>query len=71
MSSGRPPIFPSNGNADLDLMTSKALACPLTKKSAVFVAPLAPPDGKPAASLKLPTVRGSLVVQENPCARTK
>jgi hypothetical protein len=69
MSSGRPPLFPSSGSADLDWMTSEAFARPLTRKSAVFVAPLGPPDGRPAASLKLLTVRGSLVVHENPCAR--
>ena len=69
ISSGRPPLFPSSGSAALDSMISEALALPLIRKSAVFVDPLAPPDGKPAASLKLITVRGSLGAHENPCAR--
>ncbi len=69
ISSGSPPLFPSNGNADLDSIIFEALALPLIRKSAVFVDPLAPPDGKPAASLKLLTDRGSLVVHENPFAR--
>ena len=60
ISSERPPLFPSNGNAGLDLIISAAFAFPLIRKSAVFVASLAPPDGKPATSLKLLTVRGSL-----------
>ena len=65
----RPPLFPSNGKADLDLIISADLTVPLIRKSAVFMAPLAPPDGKPAASLKLLTVLGSIVVHQNPCAR--
>ena len=66
INSGSPPLFPSKGKADLDLIISKELASPLIRNSAVFVAP---PDGNPAASLKLLIVRGSVVVHENPCAR--
>lgn len=66
ISSGNPPLFPSKGIAGCDLITSLTFALPFIKNSAVFVAPLAPPDGKPAAFLKLLTVLGSTVVKENP-----
>jgi hypothetical protein len=64
ISSGSPPLFPSNGNAGLDFMISLVLAFPCIKKSAVFVAPLVLPEGNPAISLKLLTDLGSVVVQE-------
>lgn len=53
----------------LILIISAVFVSPLMRKSAVFVAPLASPDGRTAASLKLLTVRGAFVVNENPCAR--
>lgn len=69
MSSGSPPLLPSNGSAGLDRMTSLEPTLPCTRKSAVFIAPLEPPDGSPAASIKLPMLLGFSGVHENPWAR--
>ena len=65
ISSGSPPLFPSKGSR-FKLYNITFFAWPLIKKSAVFVAPPVPPDGRPVASRKFLTVLESTVVKEKP-----
>ncbi len=57
-------------NAALFLIICLFFTLPETRNSAVLTFPLActPPEGKPAASLKLSIFLGSLGVQEKPSA---
>ncbi len=63
MNSGNPPTFPSKGKAERDFIILLVFTLPFIIKFAVFVAPLAPPEGKPARFLKFLTDVGLTVVQ--------
>src|SRR5690606_39303131 len=64
ISSGNPPLLPSKGNAERDCSIFLDFTCPCIIKLAVFVEPLAPPEGNPAKFLKSLTFLGLTVVQE-------
>jgi hypothetical protein len=67
--SGRPPVVPSRGNAVRDkTILLGSCKVPSMRYCPVFVTPLAPPEGKPAAFLNPLTPAGFVVVQEAPPA---